>query len=77
MWAYLTASEVEGKATQIVDHCVYTECLFFIVNVTEREFLFLILVGETFFFCLMTSGDFCHSNLFFFTMTWKRLREVC
>lgn len=35
---------------------MYTERLFFffIVNVTEREFLFLILVGETFFFCLVT-----------------------
>lgn len=31
MWAYLTASEVEGKATQIVDHCMYTECLFFLL----------------------------------------------
>lgn len=39
---------------------------FFIVNVTEREFLFLILVGETFFFLMTRVATFATAIFFFF-----------
>lgn len=49
---------------------VYRVSFFFIVNVTEREFLFLILVGETFFFLMTRVATFATAIFFFFFLKW-------
>lgn len=59
--------KLRAKQHKLLTTVCIQSVFFFIVNVTEREFLFLILVGETFFFfCLMTRVATFATAIFFF-----------